>query len=474
MPALPLDSAIDGVRWPAVPEPRGAAVLAILFQLEQSQWWPGQDILEQQFRQLALLLEHAYRTAPFYRERLERAGVGPTGTVGPEAWSRIPLLTRAQVQAAGQALVSARLPPGHGRISEIFTSGSTGRPIRALRTQLWELFWSAFTVRDHLWHRRDLRGKLATIRESGRGKAPYPNGTTATNWGRSSSAICRTGPSVSLNIACTVEQQVDWLQRQAPDYLLTHPSMAHRLAEHCLARRIRLPGLRQVETISEILRPAARAACRQAWDVPVVDMYTAREAGYLALQCPEHEVYHVQAEGVFVEVLDEEGRPCGPGEVGRVVVTPLHNFAMPLIRYDIGDYAEVGEPCPCGRGLPVLRRILGRKQNMLVLPSGEERWPLLASGDIRALLAMAPIRQYQFVQRTPERIELRLAAARDLTPSEQDDLRRWVRDKFGYPFEVLLTFHAELPRSAAGKFQDFLSEVVPGAGKPGRAGDIPT
>ncbi len=434
-------------------------MLAILYQLEQSQWWTAERILDRQFRQLGLLLAHAHRTVPFYRDRLAEIGLAPNGPVSPDGWSRIPLLRRSEIQAAGDDLLSNQLPPSHGGTNEIFTSGSTGKPIRAVRSQLWGLFWSAFTVRDHLWHRRDMSGKLAAIRESGKGKAPYPDGTVAANWGYSSKMIFDTGPSVSLNITCTVEQQVEWLQRQDPDYLLTHPSIAQRLADYCLENGIRLPKLRELETISEILRPATRAACREAWGVPVVDMYTAREAGYIALQCPEREHYHIQAEGIFVEVLDGRGRPCTAGEVGRVVVTPLHNFAMPLIRYEVGDYAEVGEPCPCGRGLPVLRRILGRRQNMLVMPSGEERWPLLSSGDIRALLATAPIRQYQFVQKSVEFIKLRLAVARDLTPAEEDGLRRWIQEKFGHPFEVAITYHDEIPRTAGGKYQDFISEV---------------
>lgn len=460
MPGAPVRSSIAEVVWPAVPERRASAVLAVLFQLEQTQWWSPEALQERQFDQLRLLLAHAQRTIPFYRARLNQAGVEPDGCLDPSVWSRIPLLGRADIQAAGDALLSDSLPSGHGSTGDIFTSGSTGKPIRAVRTQLWELFWSAFTLRDHLWHRRDLRGKLATIRESGQGKAPYPDGIVTSNWGRSSSPVFQTGLSVSLNITCTVEQQIDWLQRQAPDYLLTHPSIAHRLAEHCIAEDIRLPTLRQVETISEILRPATRTICRDAWGVPVVDMYSAREAGYIALQCPEHQHYHIQAEGILVEVLDDDGKPCAPGQIGRVVVTPLHNFAMPLIRYDIGDYAELGEPCPCGRGLPVLRRILGRQQNMLVMPSGEERWPLLSSSDLRALLLLAPIKQYQFVQKRREVIELRLAVDRELASKEEDELRRWVRDKFGFPFEVVLTYHNEIPRTAEGKFQDFVSEVV--------------
>ena len=89
----------------------------------------------------------------------------------------------------------------------------------------------------------------------------------------------------------------------------------------------------------------------------VVDIYSCTEAGYLAFSCPEQGNLHVQAESVIVEVLDRAGKPCAPGEEGEVVVTPLLNFAMPLIRYAVGDRAVVGEPCACGRGLPTLKTV---------------------------------------------------------------------------------------------------------------------
>lgn len=453
-------SSVEEILWPALPDPRGTAILALLYQLEQTQWWPAERLAERQLAQAGALLAHARAEVPLHRERLRSAGLDASAKLSLETWAKLPILRRPEVQEAGQQLFSRALPPAHGSVSEIFTSGSTGKPIRALRSQLWSLFWSAFTLRDHLWHRRDLGGKLAAIRESGAGKAPYPQGEAASSWGRASGAAFETGPSVSLNITCTVEQQAEWLQRENPHYLLTHPSIAGRLAAHCLDRGIELPNLRQVETISERLKPRIRELCRAAWGVPLVDLYSAREAGYLALQCPEHEHYHVQSEGVLVEVLDEAGRPCAPGQVGRVVVTPLHNFAMPLIRYEIGDYAEVGDPCSCGRGLPVLRRILGRRQNMLVMPSGEERWPLLSSSDIAGLMARAPVRQYQFVQKSLAEIELRLVVARPLDAGEEEALRDWVREKFGHPFAVHLVYSDEFPLTAAGKFEDFVCEVA--------------
>jgi len=458
-PGLIIKSSIDDIKWPAIPVPKASTTLAILFQLEQTQWWPPVEILSWQFHQLGSLLAHAYQNNPFYRDRLKRAGVKPEGTLSLEDWARIPLLTRADIQQAGDALESDNLSEDHGWTEEIFTSGSTGQPIRVVRTEVSMRLSSAFTVRDHLWHRRDVRGKLAVIRESGKGVDPWPDGSTFDHWGRSSGRLFDTGPCVALNVLCTVEQHMDWLSRENPEYLLTHPTIVDRLANYAIAHDIKLPNLRQVETISEILRPATRDACRKAWDVPVVDMYTTREIGYIALQCPDHETYHVQSEGMFVEVLDEDGLPCAPGETGRVVVTPLHNFAMPLIRYEIGDYAEVGEPCPCGRGLQVLRRILGRKQNMLIMPSGEGRWPLLSSGEIEVLLAIAPIKEYQFVQKKVEHIELRLATYNDLNVEQESALRCWVQEKFGSQFEVKITCFDKLPRSAAGKLQDFVSEV---------------
>src|SRR3546814_10844500 len=117
-----------------------------------------------------------------------------------------------------------------------------------------------------------------------------------------------------------------------------------------LERGIAFPRLREVRTLSELLPPETRRLCRDVWGLKIADLYSTQEAGYLALQCPEHEHYHVQSEAVLLEVLDEEDRPCRPGEVGRVVVTPLTNFAMPMIRYAVGDLDEVGAPCPCGRG----------------------------------------------------------------------------------------------------------------------------
>ncbi|MBR0649706.1 phenylacetate--CoA ligase family protein [Roseomonas terrae] len=467
-PAPPLDvvSAMPGIAWPALPAASGAALLAILFQLEQTQWWPGERIETAQRRQLAQLVSHAAATVPFYRDRLPRDWpAAEDGAAWEAVWRSVPILRRHEIQAADEsdAMLADQLPAGHGEYREIFTSGSTGRPIRAVRSQLWELVWSAFTLRDHLWHRRDVTGTLAVIRESGAGKAAWPQGDAQQGWGFSSAGLFETGRLVSLNVTTPVDQQLEWLQRQDADYLLSHPSILARLAAASQEAGIRLPRLRQAIGIAEMLRPEARAAIEAAWSVPVIDVYSTREAGYLALQCPDHGGYHVQSEGLRLEVVAEDGTPCGPGETGRVLVTPLHNLAMPLIRYDIGDAAELGAPCPCGRGLPVLTRILGRRQNMLRLPGGGRRWPLLSSGDLGALQrAVPPLRQYRIVQKALDHLHLVLAIARPMTAEEATAAQGWAQAKFGTGFRITVESHRELPRSAAGKSEDFICEVPDG------------
>jgi phenylacetate-CoA ligase len=130
---------------------------------------------------------------------------------------------------------------------------------------------------------------------------------------------------------------------------------------------------------------------------------------------------------------------------------------MPLLRYSIGDYARVGGPCPCGRGLPVLTSIAGRVRNMLALPSGERFWPRVGSIRYRDVL---PVRQFQMAQTGRTSLELRLVADRKGTPGEEAKLTAMVAAWAGYPFAVTYRYLDEIPRGAAGKYEDFKSGLV--------------
>ncbi len=284
MDVLMPSSSVPGVAWPGLPGTAGVTMLALQYQLEQSQWWPPEVVREQQFRQLQALLSHAWGTVPFYRDRLGEAGFAPDRPLGPDIWARIPVLGRAEVQAAETALFSTRVPASHGKIHTLSTSGSTGKPVTVRGTAVAQAFWRAFTLRDHLWHRRDITKKLAVIRSVREGQATYPKGAHARYWGSANSSAFASGPSAVLNITTRVESQALWLERENPDYLLTYPSNLLQLAKQYRERGMTLPNLRGIETFAEVLQPEVREACREAWGVPVVDMYSAQEAGYMAFQ----------------------------------------------------------------------------------------------------------------------------------------------------------------------------------------------
>ena len=441
----------DGIAWPALPSPADAALLALMYQFERSEWWSPETLLAAQLGQLEGLLAHAARTVPFYRERLQAAVEPGAGRLTLKTWRQLPILGRQDIQEAGAALTSSDIPPAHGSARDVSTSGSTGRPITVKTTEITRLFNRAINLRYHLWHDRDFSATTAIIR--------IPDGNAAraaagkdTGW----AYVYPSGPTLFFDVTKPVSEQLAWLERQNPDYLVTYPSNLAALLRLSRETGVRPAGLREAITLSEVLDPAVRAACRRVWDVPVTDSYLAQECGMIALQCPEHPHYHVQAESLLVEVLGSDGAPCGPGETGRLVVTPLNNFATPLIRYEIGDYAEVGEACSCGRGLPVLNRILGRVRNMATLPSGETFWPRFYSDD---LAKVAPIRQVQLVQRSVHDIDVRLVVARPLTAEEEERLKSVILEYLGHPFTLGFTYVDEIPRSAGGKYEDFVSVV---------------
>lgn len=442
-------SVVPGIAWPAILSGQGAARLATMFQLEQSQWWSPEALQKQQFAQMHRLLAHAFHTTRFYRHRLQDAGFDPNTPVTPEIFAAIPILQREDIQLHLADMNSSAVPPDHGKLGYAESSGSTGKPVRIHSTSLSQFFWHAMTLRDHLWHNRDFSKKHAEIRVGAQSR-------TGRNWGHAVSVAFETGPSLVLDIKEPMDKQIQWIRENEPAYLLSYPSNLREMAGQCLERGVRFPGLVEARTFGETVTDEVREICRQAWGVGVKDMYSAMEIGYIALQCPEHEHYHVMSEGVFVEILDEAGIPCKPGQVGRVVITDLHNFATPIIRYEILDYAEVGEPCPCGRGLPVLKRVMGRQRNMLRLPDGTRQWPSFSP---RKWPHADRIRQLQIVQKELDRLLIRLMVHDRLNPDDETQITRIIHERSGHPLRVEFEYVDAIEKPKNFKFDIFVSEL---------------
>jgi phenylacetate-CoA ligase len=233
-----------------------------------------------------------------------------------------------------------------------------------------------------------------------------------------------------------------------------YPSTLTALADHCMRRGVALAGLAHILSVGEQLAPGTRALAEAVFGARTIDLYSSEEAGCIAAQCPESDCLHVMAEATIAEIVNEDGEPCRPGEVGRVLVTDLHNYATPIVRYDIGDLAEMAAPCACGRELPAWARIVGRTRNLVLLPDGTRRWPITGFTRCRDI---APILQFQFVQHDRSTIEIRLVTERRLSVAEEHELRALFRSSIGHPFDVQLTYvTGRLLRAASARHEEFV------------------
>lgn len=447
-------SAVAGISFPAFPQRQGGELLATLAQLDETQWWPVEQLRLMQQEQLLNLLNHAAQTVPYYQQCLSALGYRKGQDWDVDLWTALPVLKRQQVQELGAQLHSTGMPSGHGKTFLMQSSGSTGRPVKVLGSGMKRFYWDVSTLRDNLWHQHDFMQKFAAIRPD-RG-AKGEGRIVCQGWGAPVDLLYQSAPSLVINSRVDVQQQMRWLQEYQPVYLLSLPSNLRELLRLCEQEGIKFPELQQVRCFGETLSPELRQQVRKVWGVGVTDMYSSTEVGYMALQCPEHEHYHVQAETMYLEVLDEDDRPCAPGEVGRVVVTPLHNFAMPLLRYEVGDYAEVGEPCPCGRGLPVLKRVVGRTRNMVHTPDGKCYWPSFPIAD---LLKIADIRQIQLRQVSLNTIEVFLAMDERLNTYQEAQLEEKLHASLNYPFTLKFIRVDSIAVQKNGKYEDFISSL---------------
>lgn len=448
MPPGLIRSDTPGIVWPALPGQFSAALLAILQQLDRSQWWPAETLRAWQFLQLERLLNCACKQLPFYRNRLEEAGWRPGLALTHEVFSRIPLLTRAEVQNSSMYLLVSGLPLEHGGYRDNTTTGSTGRPLAFRLSRLFEQLWTAINLRGYAWHQIDPAKKMAYLRA-------HKSREALSQWLEPVCFVHDTGPAATLDIRTSLPEQAAWLRETQANYLFTGPTNLRFLAEYLLTQGEHISGLKCIRTVGETLTESTRELSRQVFGAAIKDIYGTSEVGTIAIECGASDLYHIQSESAYVEVLREDGTACTPGETGRIVITPLHNFAMPFIRYEIGDYAEVGEPCPCGRGLPTLRRILGRVRNRFLTPHGWQ-WPVWKRN---AWASAFGIRQIQVVQHGLDDIEVRLLVPNGLGPEQVGSVIEETRLCIGYDAPIRISYLESAAKSDNGKFEDFISLI---------------
>jgi phenylacetate-CoA ligase len=419
---------------------------------------PAEALLLGQSSQLTRLLRWAGRHSPFYQRAGWLGDIFRDLNRRPAAfwdiWRRIPILAKADLRAHGERINADTIPKNQLPIEVVHSSGSTGIVVEVRTTAITRTVWNALTVREHVWRRRDFSKRMGVIRYRPVGDRDAC-GRDVPSWGSPVEDLFRTGPASYIHIGHSVDVLAEWLGRVDPHYLLAHPSIAQSILERVGRSSSRQLCLEEIRLIAEPIDPELERYLVDCHHLRVAEVYSANEVGVIAFRC-EGGGLHVQTESLLVEILDDAGRPCAPGETGHVVATALHNLATPLIRYDLGDYAIAGGACACGRSLPVIGQIRGRVRNLVRTPEGKRSWPV----DLGRVRSVPAIRQAQFIQTSIDTIQLVFVSDRPLTVEEEQRATEAVRSALDYDFNVELVRVESIPRGPTGKFEEFMSRLA--------------
>jgi phenylacetate-CoA ligase len=439
-------SDIKDIVWPPILIGEKATIAALVAEMRSTQYMDSIDLEEMQQMQLERVIKHHANNTESFAERLADQGLEADKICSLDGIKRLEPINKAYIQKQGTRFFCEEVPLPHGPAGKVQTSGSTGEPITVMRTAINQLYWEVLSFRDHEWNQRDYSLKLCAIR------ANIWNNISMPVWGVPVSKLYPTGAAMGMNVGLSVEDQIKKLEEFQPNILVVHAGVMLAMVNIWEKTGFTLKDLRHIKNIGDTVSDELRDRVRNLIGLEIEDNYSSSETGCIAIQCKEGGQYHIMSETLLVEILHADNTVCQPGEIGRVVITDLHNTASPVIRYDLGDYAEVGTNCTCGRTLPTLKRIIGRERNLFIRSDGSRFWPKAGMYDLPDVM---PIRQWQIVQHSVDHVEYKLVTDEEPTQDQIDAITTIAHSKLGFtPKITVTTFRDRLPLSKSGKFEE--------------------
>lgn len=421
-------------------------------ELERSQWLGHEELEAVQFAALQRLLRHASEHCPYYRQQWEAAGLRAADVQGPPDFRRWPVLDKPQIREHRLAM---RSEPLAGSLISKATGGSTGVPMHFDLDQGSYERRNAAMLRGYSW-----AGASPGTKQFYLWGVPLEQRSARQVWkDRLFNAIQRRKVVNSFALSEeTVPQILRELNRYRPDVVVAYTGALYQFARSLAERNLRPYSPRSLVVGAEQLHGFQRELIESVFAAPVFETYGSREFMLIGAECSEHRGLHLTAEQLYVEILDDDGQPAADGQVGNVVITDLYNYGMPFIRYAIGDQAVAGfTSCPCGRGLPLLQAVSGRRLDALRTPDGRavpgEFFPHLMKD-------YAGIRQFQVVQPALDQLELRVVLAPTWTAAQQQHLLEQVARTMGPHVVVQWQAVPAIELTRAGKHRVVVSQVA--------------
>jgi len=418
---------------------RQGEVLRLLARMERDEWLSTDEIRARQWERLRCLLVHAGRHVPFYRAFFAEAGLDPASLRGPEVLKTLPVVTKEMLRTRRDEFRSDDAA-SRGATSNA-TGGSTGEPLTFFQDDLYRLHRQAAMYRGFRWCGWRIGGPLAYLWGSDidsrahRGLGAVRDALLGITWIDAFTLDDR-----------AIDAVLGRLERADPDILIGYASSLSHLARRSLALE-KGPRLRAVETSAELLTPEARGDIERAFRTKVLDRYGCREGGVISHECGAEKGWHINTETVWIETDTE----------GRLLMTTLMNYSMPLIRYRNEDLVELEDRrCPCGRGLPLMTAVIGRRSDVILSPSGRA---IHGEFFTHLFYGVPGVIEFQVVQKTMVDLLIRVVARGEFTPQQRSRIETAIREHADAAFRIRWETLAEIPRGPSGKHRFTLSEV---------------
>ena len=433
----------------------GSRHLQHLKYLRRSQFDAPSVVRGRQLARLKTVLRHAYDTVPFYRSRWDEADIHPNDLKTLDDLKQFPIVTKTDLRTREREFLSASFNAKSLIVKR--TSGSTGVPLTIRIDEAGKQWKAACTIRSNEWSGYRLGQRVAKVW----GNPEYRQH----GWkGKVRNLLLdRTTYLDTLDLDDSqILQFVKAVRRKKPGLLFGH---AHSL--YLFAKRLQTDGIADVRPNGIVstampLHDWQRKVMQDVFGVAPTNRYGCEEVSLIACECEKHRGLHVNADSVFVEIENRSPLTPNPSPArgeGNLIVTDLSNFAMPLVRYRIGDVGALSDRvCECGRGLPLLESIEGREADFVVTPTGR-----LISGislTENFALHIRGAAQVQVIQETVHHLRIRLVPDERFNHESERQIAKLVNDTFGSGVRHDVECVSSIPQEPSGKYRFCISKVA--------------
>ncbi len=427
----------------------GSHISEYLSVLEKTQWESPTKIREIQENKLRALVRHSYQNVPYYHKKFNELGIKPDDIKSTKDLSKLPVLIKDEVKANFPTDIAAKNYVNRPRLL-YSSSGSTGEPVQYFIDKNAKSWKWASVFRSWRWAGFDLGkrystlwGSPITIEQHTKLSKRIQDFMMRHLW---LSAYNMTEETLSLYI--------EKLRKFKPEIIRGYASAVYLLAAFMKHENVDDIKPRGILTTAETLFDYQRKLIESQFDCKVFDGYGG-ETIVVSFECEEHKGYHIASEGVVVEFI-KDGEHVSDGELGEIVVTDLTNYAMPFIRYSLGD---VGRPtddmCSCGRGLPLMKSVEGRTNDFIVTPEGKFLHCYFFPGLFKSITW---VKQFQVVQETKNKLLINIVLESEPTVDEVDHLKELIRAYVG-DMEIVPKFVELIPSTPSGKRRFVISKI---------------